>query len=41
MKNDLSLRRVLIRTCVTVILLMFACLVCNILGQLFLPIPNE
>ena len=41
LKNDLNLRRVLMRTFVIVVVLLFACVVCNILGQMFLLIPNE
>ncbi len=40
MRKGLSLRRVIAQTFVLVVLLLLVCLVCNILAQLFLPIPN-
>jgi hypothetical protein len=39
MKNSLDPRRILIRTVVIVLVLLVACLVCNILGRMYLPVP--
>jgi hypothetical protein len=39
MKNPINPRRILIRTVVIVVVLLFVCLVCNIFGQMVLPFP--
>jgi hypothetical protein len=41
MKTPLNPRRILIRTALILVLLLLACLVCNTLGQLYLPFPND
>ena len=37
--TPLNPRRILIRTVVIVVVLLLACLVCNVVGRMILPVP--